>query len=170
MQTPTTDCSPAGGIAAFLEADHRRLEALLDAAVPPGRAPDLLVYARFREGLLRHIGLEEKILLRAARGALGAPVPRADVLRRDHGDITSLLVPTPTPDIIQLLRRILEGHNAIEEGPGGVYDVCERALAARSEEIINRMQRAPTVPTLPFQDGERALEIVERIRRSWDVA
>jgi hypothetical protein len=48
-----------GPISNHLTADHRRLEALLDAA--QRSAPiDLGRYAEFRDGLLRHIAIEEK--------------------------------------------------------------------------------------------------------------
>ena len=48
----------------FLVEDHRRLEALLHQAVAH---VDQGAYAQFRAGLLRHIGMEEKILIPAAQ-------------------------------------------------------------------------------------------------------
>ena len=153
-----------GPLSAFLARDHRRLEALLDAAMADPSAPDLNLYGQFREGLLRHIGMEEKILLRMAKDALGTPVPQADVLRKDHGDITSLLVPSPTPDTVALLRHILEGHNRLEEGPDGVYAACERILEGHHEEVMARLTAAGPVPLMPLNDHPRALSIVARIR------
>ena len=49
-----------GPISRFLADDHRRLEALLDqaAAVNP---IDVAVFEQFRAGLLRHIGMEERV-------------------------------------------------------------------------------------------------------------
>ena len=52
------------GLRDLLERDHARLDGLLRAA---GGNIDPVVYEEFRAGLLRHIGLEEKILLPAAR-------------------------------------------------------------------------------------------------------
>ena len=78
-------------------------------------------YAEFRAGLLRHIGLEEKILLSAARAArdakaaldcIQAPAPS----RR----LTALLVATANGAIVGGIRAILELHNRLEESPGGV--------------------------------------------------
>ena len=53
-----------GVLTEFLVEDHRRLDGLLQSAIAdPGRI-DTGSYAQFRAGLLRHIGMEEKILLR----------------------------------------------------------------------------------------------------------
>ena len=56
----------------------------------PSRQPqvDGQDYAEFRAGLLRHIGIEEKLLLPAARRARsGTPIERAHQLRIEHGAI-----------------------------------------------------------------------------------
>jgi hypothetical protein len=60
-----------GPVASFLAGDHVRLDALLRRATAP-RAIDEAAYAEFRAGLLRHIGMEEKILLPAAHSAPAA--------------------------------------------------------------------------------------------------
>ena len=49
----------------FLAADHVRLDGLLTVARAGDRI-DADAYEQFRAGLLRHIGMEEKILLPAA--------------------------------------------------------------------------------------------------------
>ncbi|MBZ0119582.1 MAG: hypothetical protein K8H88_21505, partial [Sandaracinaceae bacterium] len=59
-----------------LIADHARLHALLQRALASGFDPE--PFAEFRAGLLRHIGIEEKVLLVAARRARGGePIERA---------------------------------------------------------------------------------------------
>jgi hypothetical protein len=55
--------SMAGPIETFLTADHARIDALLAKAERPDGTIDAEVYAEFRQGLLRHIAMEEKILL-----------------------------------------------------------------------------------------------------------
>ena len=60
----------AGPITDFLVKDHGRLEALLQAAVAQVGSVDQGTYDQFRAGLLRHIGMEEKILLPAVQRAL----------------------------------------------------------------------------------------------------
>jgi hypothetical protein len=110
----------SGPLTTFLASDHARLDGLLQRAMTAGGAVDRAAYAEFRAGLLRHISLEEKILLPAAqRWQGGDPLPLAARLRLDHGALAALLVPTPTPAIIAALRTVLAAHNALEEGPGG---------------------------------------------------
>ncbi|MDQ3037370.1 MAG: hemerythrin domain-containing protein, partial [Myxococcota bacterium] len=78
----------------WLEADHRAMGALLDRADAGGRL-DVDAFEALRARLLRHIGIEEKVLLAAARDRRGAPLARARQIRVEHGAIASLLVPTP---------------------------------------------------------------------------
>src|SRR4030095_15443104 len=90
---------------------------------------DPIADLEFRGALLRHIGLEEKILLPAARFANGGkPVHGAEQLHLDHGALAALLVPTPTMAILRAIHTILERHNNIEEGSEGAYAECEWLL------------------------------------------
>lgn len=150
-------------ITRHLTADHARLEALLDAATARGEPYDMAPYAEFRRGLLRHIAIEEKLLLPAAQEAAGGtPLPMAARLRLDHGGIASLLVPTPTPAIVATLRHVLAQHNPVEEGPDGLYAQCDALLASRADEIVAAMESYPEVPVSPHNDSPRVLPAVER--------
>ncbi|HYG69764.1 MAG TPA: hemerythrin domain-containing protein, partial [Anaeromyxobacteraceae bacterium] len=143
--------SPAGPITGWLAQDHARLEALLARAVATPGALDREPFDLFRAGLLRHIAIEEKILLPAAREARGGePLPAARRLRIDHGALAALLVPTPTPELVRELRSILDPHNAIEEGPEGVYAACEALLASRAEELAARIRDYPPVKVAKY--------------------
>jgi hypothetical protein len=96
--------------------DHARLDRLL-AAATAGPNIDTEAFARFRHDLLRHIAMEEKVLLpdaRLRRG--GAPLDVAPQLRADHGSIAKLLVRAPTAASVDTLRQVLARHNALEEG------------------------------------------------------
>lgn len=121
----------------LLAGEHADMERLLAAGDFDG----------FRRMLLRHIGLEEKMLLPAARDARGGePLPIAAQLRRDHAEIASLLVKAPTPESTQKLREVLARHNPLEEGPDGLYQTCERLLGPeRSRELVERMRAMPAV-------------------------
>lgn len=153
----------AGPISTFLVADHARLDAFLRqaSAARPGEV-DRSSYGAFRAGLLRHIGMEEKILLPAARRARGGePLPIAAELRRDHAALASLLVPTPTPEILDAIRELLDVHNPLEEGPEGLYAICDALLAAEADIIAEKLRAAPEVPVAPHFDGPRVREHVQ---------
>lgn len=142
-----------GPIEIYLTEDHRRLEGLLDSAVQDERI-DATLFDAFRAGLLRHIGLEEKVLLPAARRAQGGePLAIARELRVQHGAIASLLVPTPTAGLIGELRGLLARHNTLEEGPAALYDTCERLLEREAEELVARMRAAAPPPLAKHYDG-----------------
>jgi hypothetical protein len=95
-----------------------------------------------------------------ARG--GEPLPIAAKLRLDHGALAALLVPTPTPTIIAALRAILAAHNMIEEGPGGVYELCEQLAGPEAEALLAQLHAAPEVPVAPHSDGPRVLAATRR--------
>ena len=156
------ETGPVGPISRYLVDDHARLEALLAAAVAdPGNAGALArePFDAFRAGLLRHIGIEEKILFPALRAA-GADEAALLLMRRlrvDHGALASLLVPTPSHALVAELRIILTPHNAAEDAPGGLYERCDALLAPRAAEVVERMRAYPPVRVAPYADGPRVL-------------
>ena len=155
-----------GPISQFLAEDHARLDALLAKAVAGPGGVDLTEFGAFREGLLRHIALEEKIVLPAATSARGGePLPQARRLRVDHGAIAALLVPTPTPEIAGELRKILGPHNEVEEGEGGVYELCDTLLSAGAPALLERMRAYPPVKVARYQDGPRVCRTAEEALR-----
>jgi hypothetical protein len=133
-------------ISRFLAADHARLDGLLRRAVADPVHIDRAAYAEFRAGQLKHIAMEEKILLPAAKRANdGEPLAIVAKLRRDHAAIAALLMPPPTPTIVAALQTILNDHNASEEGLGGLYGTCDEILAAEADEILVCLRAAPEV-------------------------
>lgn len=155
-----TDPEHAGPIQKLLEADHIVLDALLRASVEVPGQIDRSAYDDFREGLLRHIAVEEKILLLAAHEAHGGPIPEARQLRVEHGALAALLVPTPTPEIVEEIRKILGPHNALEE-EGGVYRRCEELLGERMDEIAKQIRQYPRVKVARYHDGPRVCRTAE---------
>lgn len=153
----------AGELARYLSDDHDRLDALLErAAARPGEV-DPEPFAEFRKGIVRHIGIEEKIMLPAiaqARG--GSPIAEAERLRLDHGAIVALLVPPPDPAIIATLRSILPSHNDLEEREGGVYDQFDRAAGANTDAMLERLRTFPEVPVLPHNPRPEILDATRR--------
>ncbi|ODT44109.1 MAG: cation-binding protein [Nitrospira sp. SCN 59-13] len=156
------DTRAGGMIANFLAGDHRRLDALLHAAdMHPGRI-DRETYDQFRAGLLRHIGMEEKLLLPALqRWRSGEPLPVAAKLRLDHGALATLLMPTPTARILATIRRILSEHNRIEEGPDGLYALCDRLPATEMKHLWDALQAAPTVNVIRHSDSPAVMKTLE---------
>ncbi len=154
---------PPESITTYLEEDHRRLERLLESAQTSSRRVEQDTYDRFRAGLLRHIGIEEKILLPMAQRLRGGePLSIAARLRLDHGAIASLLMPTPTENLLATLRAILETHNMLEEGPDGLYETCDRIARAEIDPLMARLRAAPEVAVLPHSDTPAVLGAVRR--------
>ena len=152
-----------GKIYRYLADDHARLDGLLQRATIHPDAIEPSAYAEFRAGLLKHIGMEEKILLPAAQRARGGtPLPIAAKLRLDHGALAALLVPTPTASIVAAIRAVLEAHNPIEEGPGGLYEECEELAGAQADQILDALRNAPRVKVNPHNDGPTVIEATRR--------
>lgn len=142
-----------GPVYRLLEQDHRRLDRLLQKAMA-GPELDTDAFEQFRAGLLRHIGMEEKVLFPAARNARGGePVAGANRLRVDHSRLAAMLVPTPSMAIAEDIRDLLQDHNRLEEGPDGVYARCEAAIGDEAEAVAARLRDYPEVPLAPHFDG-----------------
>ena len=148
-----------GPIHDFLAADHVRLGALLDAGA----------WEEFRAGLLRHIAIEEKVLLAEAKRLRGGEaLPAAAQLRLDHAAIASMLAARPADWILAELRALLDVHNVIEEGPDGVYAACERLAGEEVAALHARTLAVPPVRLAPVIDPERIRgEIARAVKAAW---
>jgi GMP synthase-like glutamine amidotransferase len=167
--TPAT----IGPLHRFFADDHRRLDSLLRKAVGGEGPIDLAAFEAFRGELLRHIGMEEKVLFTAARAArAGEPLAITASLRVDHGAIAALLVPTPTREVVARLLSVLGPHNRREEEPGGAYDACDEALdAASAARLVDELVRFPEPPRKPYNDSPEVFHHIdanlEQSRRQW---
>jgi Hemerythrin HHE cation binding domain len=157
----------------FFSDDHRRLDALLRRSIAEPCRIELESFGKFRAGILKHIGMEEKVLFPAARRARsGEPLPVAAKLRVDHGAIAALLVPSPTAAVLERLLSVLVPHNRREEEPDGIYDACDMALTAtESARLIEELVRFPEVALNPYNDAPAVLKHIEtaleQSRRQW---
>jgi hypothetical protein len=151
-----------GKIHRYLADDHRRLDQLLERVISESGIVDSAAYAQFRSGLLKHIAMEEKILLPAARKLRGEPLAVAAKLRLDHGALTALLVPSPTARVVAAIQAILKLHNPLEEDPGGMYDQCEELAGAEAEQILEQLRAAREVRVVPNVDGPHINEAARR--------
>lgn len=153
-----------GRIHSFLSQDHARLDALLLRATSHPEVVDPVSYAAFRCGLLRHIAIEEKVLFAGARGHPDR-VPRGliDQLHADHAALASLLVPPPTHALLATVRGILREHNPLEEGRGGIYDLCEQLAGDDVAAQLVRAHAIPAVRVSQHLDEPRVYDHIERM-------
>jgi len=165
--------SQAGPLHAFFAADHDRLDGLLRRALAGSGPIELGAFGAFRAGLLRHIGMEEKVLFAVAREARGGePLALAERLRVDHGAIAALLVPTPTRALVDRLLSVLGPHNRREEEAGGVYEAADAAIGpAVAAQLVEALRGFPEPPLKPYNDAPQILEHIdenlELSRRQW---
>jgi len=152
-----------GSLYDFFAKDHRRLEDLLAKAMSAPDGYDMTAYGQFRSGLLRHIKMEETILLPAAQKARGGvPLEIAAKIRLDHGALTALMVPPPSRMIIGALRAILASHDLLEEQPSGMYDRLEELTGSEVEDLVSRVRTTPDVPVHPHNDAPFILDATRR--------
>lgn len=148
-------------IEAYLEQDHRRLEDILDRAVADIDHVDKALYTTFREGLLRHISMEERVLIpaiRRMREAEGRDMRFEEEaqIRLDHGAIGTLLVLPPDAWSVAALRGVLAAHNPLEEGDHGLYAEIRRLDEAASADVRASLDAIPTPPLSPYMDSTAA--------------
>jgi hypothetical protein len=152
-----------GPLYKFFVGDHRRLEKLLNRAAASAPKYDMAVYGEFRSGLLKHIKMEENVIIPAALKAReGKPLAIAPKLRLDHSALEALLVSPPSPTIVKAIRGILSDHNRSEELQGGLYDLCERLAGKQVDELMKIVDGVPEVPVLPHKTGSNILEATRR--------
>src|SRR5579884_169762 len=143
----------SGELHAFLARDHERLDALL----AKGAAGDLDAYKEFRAGLLWHIGVEEKILFPHLRARTGE-TELLGQLHRDHAALGALLMPPPNAADLASICAILESHNPLEEGHGGLYGMID-------DSLLEQVRAFPPVPVGPHADSEITRASIEQLLR-----
>ena len=157
---PTTPSAPLGSVMEYLEADHRRLDAILSRTQGRVAAGDMSGAARefapFHDGLLRHIRIEEDLVFpdfEEATGMAGGRGPTA-VMRLEHAEIQRLLAlmkthlesPASTSTDFESLRTALVGvlsaHNMKEEQI--LYPMTDREVPpARLQELMRKIRDTP---------------------------
>ena len=159
----------------FFAHDHERLDGLLGQSAAGPDDINTTAYQEFRKGILKHISMEEKILLPAIERLQGGrPFSDSTRIKLDHGAITALLVPVPSKSVLHAIGAILRDHNPLEEGPGGLYEVCEQLVTAgdQLEEVLKRVHSAPEIPVVPNNDKPEILNAtrraVERAGYAWN--
>lgn len=147
-----------------LTRDHERLDALLGRAIGPDGTVDLDVFDAFRRALLRHIGIEERILFPALRES-GGWTEVEQQLHRDHAALAALLVPPPSRAEVENIRAVLTEHNPLEEGDSGFYARIESLPAETLATLNERVQAYPEVKTAPYNESEILRRSLEQLLR-----
>src|SRR5699024_9203316 len=125
----------------FFTDDHRRVDLLLEQATKDPNNIDHKIYKQFRVGLLTHIKMEENILFPAAKKANGGnQLPGFKRFRNEHAALTTLMAVYPNPNLLKVLRHILEKHDEAEERSGGMYEICENLTRNETEELLEKLK------------------------------
>jgi hypothetical protein len=155
MPDPRKPSLLSSPLARYLEEDHARLDALLRASVADEQQLDIDAFEQFRAGLLRHIGIEEKLLLPLLRRQAELRSVVA-TLRVEHAALASLMVPTPDRSLAREIAGLLAEHNTREEGPSGIYEQCAALAGLEAEALLERAQATPPPPLAKHFDGSGA--------------
>ena len=141
----------------YLQADHRRLDGIMTTCTELADAGDLVEaakhFAKFRDGLVRHIKIEEGLVfpeLEAATGLSKTDGPTG-VMRIEHEEILGKLSQIEElfagenllPDEFQSLRAslvsLLHTHNMKEEQI--IYPMTDKTLASdRLVDLVKTMK------------------------------
>lgn len=137
-----------------MASEHASLDGLLAEAV----RGSVEAYREFRQHLLRHVRIEERLLLPMAERKRGSePLPVAARLRLDHGALAALMTLLPTHGTFRAVSAVLKAHNPLEENSGKVYDQCETLAGSDASELLSNARRHSRSRCLPGS----------MIRRSW---
>lgn len=146
----------------LLAAEHAESQAKLRACVGPDGTVDLKRFDEFRHALLRHIAIEEKVLMPALTKALGKPPLFQNGLRKDHAGVAALCVPTPTREWVEDLRELLEHHQRVEEATGGFYALVDHHLGG-DPLLLDEVASFPALTLPDFVRGPKVRELLQEV-------
>jgi hypothetical protein len=153
-----------GELYRFMKSEHERLDRLLAQAAERGGAVDDGAYEDFRERLLRHIRIEERILLpMTQRKRGGEPLAIASRLRLDHGALAALLMLPPVDHTFHAIRAVLNAHNPLEQNEGGVYEQCEGLACSEATAVLEQARATPRIPVSRWVDSPTVVASAKRV-------
>jgi hypothetical protein len=161
-KTPST-ASLRGDLYALMTDEHAQLDVLLAKAAGEDGAVDSEAYQCFRGRLLRHIRIEERILLPMAARKRGEPLTIAGRLRMDHGALAALLMLPPVGHAFRAIRAVLDAHNPLEEMDGGVYEQCGLLAGSEIAELLTQIAATPQVPVSSWVDNPKVVAAAQRV-------
>jgi len=146
---------------AYLSHDHRYIDRLFERALQHDTV-DMLLYTKFRIRLLRHIAIEEQLVLPVIRKHLPGGFPMETQLRLEHGALAALLVPPPDTDVTDVLACLLRKHNALEEAHGTLYELLDNCARLEDDDVTAAIRNHPEPPLSRFINNPMALEPAKR--------
>ncbi len=148
-----------GPIARLMVCEH----ALADRLLGEAARGSVEAYREFRQRLLRHIRIEERLLLpAAARKRGGEALALAPRLRLEHGALAALMMLPPRRGTFRALSAVLKAHNPVEESAGGVYEQCEALAGADADALLVQCEQVKPVPVSQWSDDPKALGAARR--------
>ncbi|MDP1825248.1 MAG: hemerythrin domain-containing protein [Archangium sp.] len=155
-----------GPISSHFVAVHAQLDqALRECLKPPGKV-DTAAFDQFRRLLLRHIAQEERVLMPALVKKLGSPPLFRNALRKDHAGFATLCVPLPEREWVENLGELFAHHAALEEGPGGLYPLCDEVLRDEAAAVIAAADALPPIKLAPFNGGPWVRDLLAEVLRA----
>ena len=135
-----------------------------------GATVDVGAFDLFRRGLLRHIAEEERVLFPALTRALGAPPLNREALRHHHAGLATWCAPQPERESIENLQALFIEHAALEEAPGGLYEVADQVLGAQAASVLAQARALPPIKLTPFNCGPWVRQLLTEVLRASGVA
>ncbi len=149
--------------------EHQELLALLHRCVSAAGALNLRLYDEFRLRQLRHLAVEEKVLLPMLRERGALPAAFHNGLRKDHEAVVVLCLTAPNPDFVRDLYELLAWHHKVEEEPGGVYQLFDQQVGD-DPEVDRALARLPPVTLPPYATGDKVPGLLRQVMRELGVA
>lgn len=159
-----------GPIATVFAAEHQALRAMLRDCLATPAGVDLARFEQFRQALLHHIAVEEKVLLPALERKLGHPTLMHEAMRKDHAGVAALCVPAPNRAWVEALQLQLEEHHRVEEGDHGFFALCDLWIADEAPAVLAAAREFPPLHLTPFNDGRRVRDHLAEVLEATGLA
>lgn len=116
----------------------------------------------FRRGLLRHVAIEEVLVLPALRRALGHTPMFHNANRKDHAALVALCVTWPTREWLEDLRELLLHHQRVEEAPLGFYALVDQYLGS-DPSLLHAVASFPQLGLPALARGHQVREVLNLV-------
>jgi len=145
----------------FLTQTHEQLRDLLSKSLSI-QGVQIEHYETFRTELLKHIGVEEHIVLPLVEERSPQRFFALRQIRLEHKAIGVLLALPPTGEIITVLRNLLKKHDFLEETPDTLYDILDECCVADQPELLERIKDYPGLPLSEIVSGTPTIDDAKR--------